>query len=227
MPDQVVVSAPRRTVFKVIAVFLVVIALGLAGYKYFIQDSQRRVTTTGMATKVVTPEKAVITFTLSIEGATRELVIAEGESKLAEVMAVVDSFSPSSVTKNDYSVVPRTNRINAETSGFQYIVGAEVTLDSVERVSALLGQLYLKDVTLAQVRYLPKDAAAVEKEVREMAVQNARERAQQMAQASNARLGKVITVAENNAQAGTSILVQGTAPSVQLRSTVTVIFELR
>ena len=176
---------------------IAIIFLGIFAYFQFYPRPTRVVTTIGVGSKQVAAQKAMVVFAVTASAADRNSAATQGEAKFVDVLNMVNSYLPSSVNKTAYQVAPQiTNQLTGETNGFQYVSGAQITLEGVANVTNLVRQLNEKDATVAQVRFLPQDEKAIDKEVRELAIADAKVKAEQMAAASGARLGKVLNVTE-------------------------------
>jgi len=220
----------------VVFTLIAVIFLGIFAYVQFYPRANRVVTTIGVGSKQVAAQKAMIVFAVTATGADRNSAATQGEAKFVDVMNMVNSYQPSSVNKTAYQVAPQvTNQLTGETNGFQYVSGAQITLEGVANVTNLVRQLNEKDATVAQVRFLPQDEKVIDKEVRELAIADAKVKAEQMAVASGARLGKVINVTEqaSTGTTGTSVTkeqqanVAGSFSDIEIQSVVQVTFELK
>ncbi|HCS78638.1 TPA: hypothetical protein DIV55_02745 [Patescibacteria group bacterium] len=219
-------------VFAIIAV----IFLGIFAYFQLYPRPTRVVTTIGVGSKQVAAQKALVIFAVTASAADRNSAATQGEAKFVDVMNMVNSYQPSSANKTAYRVAPQVvNQLTGETNGFQYVSGAQITLEGVANVTNLVRQLNEKDATVAQVRFLPQDEKAIDKEVRELAIADAKVKAEQMAAASGARLGKVLNVTEqaSTGTTGTSVTkeqqasVAGSFSDIEIQSVVQVTFELK
>lgn len=219
----------------------------------------RTITVTGIGTQKIKAERAVISFSLLYEAPTQQQAITGGEQRFTALIRALDRFSPVSVDKTTYQLTTRpTTRsteggLSAETN-FQYVNAARVTINTSADVSQVTRTLYESGATVvSQPRFVPIDEKQTELELRELAIKNARERANKMARTSGANLGKVLTIQEgqSTSQTGTAVTGNSTiqangqqatvppsqggqsaAPSttnngeIELQAVVTVVYEL-
>ena len=221
---------------KVIALIIVVGVL-LFGYRFFFGSKTARIiSTVGVGKKNVVADKSIITFAVLVTTADKNTAQTNGDAKMTDLMLKVNEFQPLSVNKTTPQVAPQYNSVGTtrDTSsirGYQYVTGAQVTLQGQDKVAPFLQMLNDQDVTVGQVRYLSADQDKVDAEVRELAIKDAKMKAQQMAKAAGARVGNVISIQEQGAtgQGGSAVTSQTTASNsteVEAQSTITVAFEL-
>lgn len=175
----------------------------------------RTITVTGIGTQKIKAERAVISFSLLYEAPTQQQAITGGEQRFTALIRALDRFSPVSVDKTTYQLTTRpTTRsteggLSAETN-FQYVNAARVTINTSADVSQVTRTLYESGATVvSQPRFVPIDEKQTELELRELAIKNARERANKMARTSGANLGKVLTIQEGQSTSQTGTAVTG------------------
>jgi len=225
--------------------FIVILVLALLGYFAYgtiYNKTTRLITTVGTGTKKVTAQKVILTFVVTQDAGDRSSAVTNGEAKFADVMETVQTFNPSDIVKTVYQIIPRTNQLTGDLKGFQYVSGAQITLTGTDNTANIVRALTQKDAAVASVRYLPLDEKAESTEIRKLAIEDARMKAEQMANAAGASLGKVMNISEQTTNSGNSVTSQstpqtsfnqptGTAPSafndIELQSSVQVTFELK
>lgn len=238
----------KRLVILVACIFL--LAGGAAiGYS-FITKPTRTITVVGVGTKKMPPERAIVSFSLLYEGDNQQGAIAEGEARFSKLLQAVEKFSPQAVDTTPYQVAPRATSRTADGrvqpgATYQYVNAARVTIDTPQKVTELIKSLYDNGATVVgQVRYVAKDQDKADRELQELAVKNATEKAKQMAKTAGSRIGNVLTIQEgvSTGQSGTSVSgsqsqvttpsqppsnsPSGNANQIELQAQVTVVYEL-
>lgn len=222
---------------KKISLIVVIVAVLLLIYSFsrsFFDKPTRSITAIGVGTKQVSAEKAVITFAISRTSQNRNTAVQEGQQFADSIVRSLSNLKPSSVKQTAYQLTP-TRTFGQTVSSYQYATGIQVTIEGGQNIDQALTFLNGQDVTIAQVRYLAMDEKQVGSEVREMALQDAREKAEQIARASGGRIGKVLAVSEEvaNDQSGSSVTGgnteegTGTFKEVEIQSVITATFELK
>lgn len=239
--------------FKKFVVALGFMALG-AGLFWMAQDygwvsagntgTPRTITVVGTGTKLVTPAEATVSFSYVYDGVSRDAVVTEGEAGFSKIVSGLSKFSPKDVSKTTYQVLenPQTAVTGGKVervSQFQYINAARITVSDPKMIEQVVSYLYDSGATnVTQVRFAPANQEKVETEVRGMAIEDAKMRAQGMVKATGARLGRVINIQEgaSGTQQGSSVTnvtsqANGKAgadgSNIEMQSVVTVTYELR
>jgi len=201
----------------------------------------RSVTIVGVGTKRVAADKVSLILTFIAGGTNRSEALANGDAEYQKIMAIIQEFNPSETNKAPYQLVPRDasgSVANALSGGYQYVSGAQVSFEDQSRINDLITILNNEEVNVAQIQYMTKDETKVSEEVRKLAVIDAREKAEQIAQASGVRVGKILSIAEqqSNAETGNTVTVSAAKtedqiPSefndVEIQVVVTASFELK
>lgn len=210
---------------------VVVLVIGFLGY-WFVRSTTssptRSVTTVGVGKKQVPADKATITFTISQSGVDQTSLAKSGETKINAALQAVAGLSPTDVRKTAYQISP------VSTGGYQYAIGAQVTVTALN-IEPTVQALTSQGANIASLRYNTANESGVGAEVREMAIKDARTRAEQIAKASGARVGKVLVVTEQGATDQTGSTITGTKAGldsasfneVEVQSTLNVTFELK
>lgn len=200
----------------------------------------RTVTTTGIGRQTVPAAKARIVFSFSDTSDDRTFAKIEGEEEFNQILTAINQFSPEEVVKTPESVQPVATRDannQVTLAGYQYSIGARVTVSGPEQIADLISFLNESRASIANISYLPEDQSAVGAQARSQALEDARTKAVQIAKASGSRVGRVITVAEqgsNNesgstltsAQTGAESYTAGSFNQIEIQSLLTVQFEL-
>lgn len=239
IPRAVSRSGRPRWIWLVIAVVTVALMAGSAyaftGSSY--GNSPRVVSVVGVGTKTVKPASATVSFSVVFEGSSRQEAIAQGESIFSSTLSGLSQFGDLRIDKNAFQVSE-----NADSAGggivYRYVNAAKITTNDPIKVQDISKYLYQSGATaVTQVRYIPEDQEKVDRDLRTAAVKDARAKAQQMAAASGARLGRAISIQEgaSTGQTGTPVTAGATGDSgslsevgeIELQAVTTVIFQLR
>jgi uncharacterized protein len=201
----------------------------------------RSVSLVGVGAKNIVADQAQLVFTLSSEGKTKIQTLAAGEQDFNSALAVVQAYNPSEINNAPFQLLPRQNlSVAGNLSGNQYVYirGAQITLNDISKVDALIKELYTMETTVTSPIYLTQEKEQVEEETMKLAVKDAREKAKELAKASGARVGKVISIMEqgSNSETGSTIMASQTMgeqtegsghEEIEVKSVVTVVFELK
>jgi uncharacterized protein YggE len=241
MASQVVTASPRefdrrRTIRLVMiaAAVIIVLALAYAVTKKVISPtsarSLRTINTTGVGKKTVNVQKVVVTLTVSEEGQNRTQLIETGNTIMANALTTFEGSNVSSQTTNEYTIVPQVNRLTGKEESLRYIASAQVTLENPQGLSTLLNSLYQKDVFLVQVTYVPQNEEDLKKEIRDMAIEDAASKADQLSDKAGANIGKVVSISEPLGAKPLAIKLPSQNPTilqVEFSTTVNVTYELK
>lgn len=243
---QTFIKNNKILVFVLAVVFLL---LGGAAVGYsFITQPTRTITVIGTGKKTIPPEQAILSFSLLYENAAQQQAISGGESRFNQLLTAIQGFNPSAVDTTPYQLTSKaatrtTTGLTTEPV-YQYVNAARVTIDDPSKVQSLIKALYDNGATIVgQVRYVAKDQEKVDRDLQKLAVQNATDKAKEMARTVGARLGKVLTIQEGTStgQTGsasitgnsnpsttptTSNTSSGSANEIELQAQVTVVYEL-
>jgi uncharacterized protein YggE len=225
--------------YKVVTypLFLLLLILIALGYVRDFFPATHTITVVGVGDEKVKLDKASVSFSVVVAGATQADVIANGEQKFNGLLAAVGSYKPD-VDKTTYQVVQNTTNPSAA-QAYQYVNAAKLTISDASKVSDLVKALYSGGATVvSQPVYIPANQNQVDSDVRALAVRNAQSQAQQIARASGAALGRADSIQDNGSTGKTGTSVTGTTASsgenllnstgqVEVQAVVTVVYELR
>ncbi|MFC1626817.1 SIMPL domain-containing protein [Patescibacteria group bacterium] len=212
----------------------------------------RTATVVGVGKIKVQPEKATVSFSMIYNGISQEDAVTEGERRFNNILDGISPYQPE-VDRTAYQIVPSdtsssvgtTNELTSRLlrNSYQYVNAAKVTISDPTKIQEVVKNLYNNGASVVTpIRYMPADEDKVNREVRELAVKDAKERISQMAKASGARIGKVMTIQEGDLTGQTDAAIGAAAGSdpiqtsgvnisssgeVEIRSVVTVTYELR
>jgi len=213
---------------------VVVLALGATFYMFFIQKPGV-VTVVGQGKIDVEPQEASLIVTRLNVSESPVRAIEEGDTGVKVLIdaaqnAVGDDVK---IERSFYTITPASV---AQGSARQYqVVNAfKITMNNPSVMSPLIKSLYSSGATtVSDVVFTPKDKEKVELQAHEKAVTDAKEQAKQLAQAAGKRLGRVVSITEDQSKAESSVstgLTSGDGAnfsSVTVSKRVSVTYEIR
>lgn len=210
-----------------LGVFILLAAVGYAFAQKTFGVITRSVTTIGTGSKQVPADKATITFAVSATGNDQASVITNGENKTNDIFKSLQSFAPTNVRKTAYQVTQSGN-------SFQYATGVQMTIDS-NKVQSASQVISTSGSSIAQIKYSSSTDTTASQEARSAAIADARMKAEQIAKASGASVGKVLVVSEQSGTDQTGSSITGTKSSLgsgafneaEIQSSLSVTFELQ
>ncbi len=242
---------------KSLLVFGLVLATVLVSISFFVQRVTQETpyndfTVTGTAKKYVTPDKAEVTIGTIVEGTDVKKVQSDATTR---INAAVDSVKGLGIEEKDiqtsgFNLTPKRNTSN-DITGYSIDISVKVTVRGVQPKDEKVGKVVSAgtDAGLNEVRSLNfsiEDQEKIQDQLKLEAIDNAKARAQELADQSGLRLGKVKNVGDNSyypyyygsanyEMAGDT--AKSTAPSApvvevqpgqfELSSTVTLTYEIR
>ncbi len=189
----------------------------------------RQITVVGNGSKIVAAKEAKITFTVSVTNSDRTQAFLGGEERYLIVSSGLATYNPTEVR----TITPQ---IVQDTQGrYQYVAGAQITIADVAKVKDLATFLAQNGATVAQVRYVSDNEDQIEKEVQELAIADAKKKAADIAGPAGAKIGDVLSIAEqgSNAQTGSAVTQVNTivgpnaGNDIEIISAISVVFALR
>ncbi len=162
----------------------------------------RSVTVSGHGTVEVTPDTANVSMGVQVSGQDADEVFAGIET---DSNALVDTLKGLGVAEEDIrtsnlSLYP-TYGNNNEITGYQGSVNVDVTVHDITRVGELLDGVrgfVGPELTLGGISFSYEDPEAVLAQARTAAIDNARVRAGQYAEAADAEVGGIIRIVESS-----------------------------
>jgi uncharacterized protein len=163
-----------------------------------------RITVTGRATRLVTPDIASWSAATEGKGDTQRQAFADCSSKLAALLAAVaeTAAKDARVSASGVYVSPEWDERGRKRIGF--VAGGSVTIRAGLEEAGRLGQLALDAgaVRLDGPGYEVADADAIQDELRAEAVVAARATAERMAAAAGRTLGAAIRISDQGTDGG-------------------------
>jgi uncharacterized protein len=209
---------------KWLVIGLVVLAvLGLVGYQKFMANPAT-ITVTGSGKAMVKP--GYVTMIVSKVSVNNDVTAAidDSEANMTKLMTLATRVGGEGVEikKSFYQITPE--------SGTNLVANAfSIKSKNVSGVTSMIKQFYQMGATsVSNVTFLPEDADKVESDARKSAVEDAKKQGQKIAASVGKRLGGVVTIADDQAGASSTVSDVGGADNSQITvsKTVTVAYEL-
>lgn len=201
---------PKWLMFLVIAVLLI---LGIAGYQKFTSKTST-ITVSGSGKVSVKPGKVSLIVSKVSVNADVSLAIDDNENSMARLVVLAKKLGGADVeiNKSIYQITPQ---------GGQFIVANALSMKTtnVASLNSIVKQFYQSGATsVSNISYLPEDETFTETNARKDAVANAGKNAADIAKSVGKHLGRVVSIADD--QAGTASTISNA--SVDDNSTITV-----
>lgn len=153
------------------------------------------------------------------------LAIDQGEIAIKKLIEVAKIYGG-----NDAEIKKSFFQITPQADG-QYIVANAISIKSskINDVNNLIKQLYnYNATTVSNVSFEAKDSKSIEQEVRITAIKDANEKAKRIAKAASKKLGKLISIEDDNAPTSSSIKdMDSDASSISINKKVSIVYEIR
>lgn len=153
-------------------------------------------------------------------------LIKETKAVVGEEAEIQKSFY--TITQNNGQQVVGSQLVTV--SNFQVNNGFKVTFNQVAKVNDLIKSLYATGATsISNITFLPENEEETQKEVRKLAIKNAREEGRKIASSMGRILGRIITLADDQAEASSTISSsEGSVGSgeMDISKSVSVVYEL-
>ncbi len=219
----------------VVAIFLVTIIGGGAWFVRRLIVPAAAVTVIGSGTVEFEPQKATVIVTYANSGTSPVQTIETGEQKTQTLINTAKNIvGEAEVQKSFYQVVPtQPSRVEGTiVTGYQVANAFSIEFNQVDKTDELVKTLYeLGATTVSNVTFSVDDESKVEQEARKKAVENAKKQAQELARASGKRLGRIVTITDDQRSAASSVekqtTNQNTSNSMSMTKRVSVLFEMR
>jgi len=233
-----------------VAVFTMMFIIALAGlaFAFFSQNNlfgwsnSKGITVTGTGIAYSAPDVAKIDFGVRSEAkdlANSQKLNADAITKIKNDLALFE-IKPEDIQTINYNITPdyiyRASQ-KPVLSGYTTYHFLRLTIRNLELVDALLQTLGNSGATdISQIQFTIDDPAEVKSEAREKAIASAKDMAQQLANLTGAKLGRVLAIQEETAPTDNSTRLEGmggsASPGVEsgslsVTSTVTLTYSLK
>lgn len=216
MPDATPPAPPfkhPRMTWGIIGIFMIIsivaiVAIATNSNSQTILPSQPyaeqglKITETGEV--YATPDVAKISFNIITEAKDIASSQKDNSDRTANVKNELSRFSIASadIKTINYSISPDYDYripLRPRLKGYRTNHSLEITVRKLEDTDAIVQALGNSGITsINQVRFTVDDITEIQNEAREEAIAKAKDRAEQLASLSGAKLGKIISIQENN-----------------------------
>lgn len=159
----------------------------------------RQVTVFGRGEVRVTPDMATVQIGVETNAPTTQEALAQNS---AQVQALIERVRQLGIAERDvqtsgFNIYPTYDQQGRSVTGYTVSNMVLVTIRDLDQAGALLDQVVQAGANRVYgVSFGISDPAKAEAQARTAAMQNARERAEQLAQSGNANLGAVLVISE-------------------------------
>jgi uncharacterized protein len=159
-------------------------------------------TVEGTGSAFVVPDVAKIILGVTTEGETSEAVVSENAEKMEAVMIALDELEieKAKIKTTGYYLNPRykwTEENGSYQDGYELRQTLEVKLEDFEKVNQVISQTTSVGANMVgSVSFEVDDVESVKSEAREEAIAVAKEKAEQISEASGLKLGKLVNYYE-------------------------------
>jgi uncharacterized protein YggE len=150
--------------------------------------------------------------------------IDTGKTDINRLITIVKELGGSDVEikKTFYQITPQT-------SGFAIANAFSVKTTKVDNIDSLIKKLYTNGATsVSNVTYESKDINNVEQKLRQLVYKDAKDKALRITKSSNQRLGKVISITDDNTSNTSTIEdLQTNNGLINISKTITIVYQIK
>jgi uncharacterized protein YggE len=178
----------------VVVGILVFILFGLYQWLFAFNPQKARVITVGGKATVQTKiEKAQIVFQYISRSQDHNLAIASGEAEFASITDQLKALGNVLVEESGAQVIPVGAGANTT---YEYRKTAKATVQTPEAVKSVIDLLKIQNITIAQTIFVAENENQVKAQLLQKALEDAKQKAESLAEASKGGVGRVVSVAE-------------------------------
>lgn len=189
------------------------------------QQSNYQITVSGEGKVVVKPDIALVSFGVKTEALKSVDAVNENNKKMNEVIkavkeAGVDEKDIQTTSYNLYPVYDYT-RYGTNFKGYSLEQNIQVKIRNLDKVNDVLDKATLKGAnTVGQLSFTVDDMEKIKSDARVKAIEQAKQKAKDLANQSGLRLGKLINVSEGYSPYPQPLYGMGGAEGAMLKSSV-------
>jgi len=165
------------------------------------QNTERTFTVEGQGKVEVTPDTYTSTFTVQEQGDTQEQAQQAGNTKQNEALQALRDlgFAEEDIKTTQYSINPRYDfpspERGREEAGFDFFQSTSIETKERATMEQALDRLAAIGINIGGIN-IEADEEEYMQEARKNAMEDAREKAEELAKAGGFRVGKIVTVSE-------------------------------
>lgn len=160
----------------------------------------RQVTVVGNGEVKVTPDTATVQIGVQTDGATSQEALDANNTQVAAVIAKLKELgiAEADIQTANFGINPRYDANGQTVNGYQVSNTVTVTIRNIAQAGTLLDEVVKAGANQVYGIYFGvADPSTAEAQARDLALANARAKADQLAQASGGTVGQVLVVTEN------------------------------
>ena len=201
--------------YKIVFISLLAIIAFTNIYTILNQNSST-ITVTGLGSLTSAPGKVEMVVTGALVADTADIAITNGENYLKNLIEVAKKISgpDTEIKQSQFQVTPQDDG--------KFLIASAISIKTtnVSATNNLIKSLYANGATtISNVSFSPIDDDETEKKSRELALVDAKKKADVMAKSMGKKIGKVVSIAEDTTLFNSSIK-DGTSISLEKRISV-------
>jgi hypothetical protein len=245
----------KGPLFAIVVIFLSVMSLsGLMDiYQGMNKPSDHQITFSGIGSVYAKPDLVLTSFSVITEAETVEETMTPNAEKMNEIINAIkeQGVEQNDIKTTDFNIYPRYEYPKSSTYYYEserMLVGYEMTQTVEVKIRDLtkVGEI-IQSATdaganqVGSLQFTIDDQDSLKAEAREKAIQNAKDKAQELASQLGIKLGKIISFSESNytpyysydAKNESSVLgMGGSTPQIEtgenkIEANVTIVYELK
>ena len=203
-------------------IYIPIVILGAALFVLFLVNAYsafnsargyypREVSVSGEGKAYIKPDVALMNLGISNEGAKSEDVVKENNDKMNAVIAAMKALGveEKDIKTTNYNLSPKNNWTEEKGSfidGYSLNQTVQLKIRNFDKIGEVLQKATeLGANTIDQVQFTVEDPEKVKGEAMKEAVTKAKEKAQNIANASGLKLGKMVSIYENSSSGGNPV----------------------
>lgn len=209
----------KRMLQTVAIAALVVVLIGVSGYMIQTGQAQtptqdapnRTVTVSGSGRVSAAPDTAIINIGVETQAETAETALADNNERMSALIETLkengveaDNIQTTSINlQAQYEEEPRINSDGRRLAGYRAQNMVEVRVTDLDNLGEVLdAAMQAGGNQIHGIRFEVSDSADLQDEARAAAVENARDKAEQLASLTDSDLGQVVTINETSRTPG-------------------------
>lgn len=196
--------------FLTVVLTLVLLFIGIALYGLFSQasitfgqstDFTRSFTVDGTGTVEAEPNKFQTTFTVLQQSTTQQEAQEKGNNVQTQAMQLLTAqgYKPSDIRTDNYQINPYYEYGPDGSPGptqYQFVQGTTITTDDKETMQRTIDSLTPLGINIGGVSFSTEDIEEYTDEATAKAIENAKMKAEQLAQAGGFKIGKLLSISQ-------------------------------
>jgi uncharacterized protein YggE len=214
----------KKALLIILGLVMVLATIGVAGCSdyfgsgedttsYSINSNQSvGIWVTGVGSVTAVPDTAILVMGVSVQQETVAAAQEQAAAAMAAVMDVLDDYDidEADIQTSQYSIYPVYDWSEDKQTivGYQVTNTINVTIHSIDDTAGIIDDTVAAtgdDIRISSIGFTVEDADAYYEDARELAMEDAKEKAEQLADLADVKLGKAFYVSESSGN--TSLVV--------------------